>query len=80
MQLDPIGDPGSDGEVYLQISFMVDGVPGHEDPDLSPLVDRNIKRRPPPLRFNNFQRSMVVYETAGAARGPLAMVIISLYY
>lgn len=59
---------------------MADGVPGHEDPDLLQQVDSYIKRRAPPLRFNNFQRCIVVYKTAGAARGPLAMVIISLYY
>ena len=34
---------------------MADGVPGHEDPDLSQQVDRYTKRRAPPLRFNNFQ-------------------------
>ena len=47
--MDPLGDPGSDCEVYLQILFMPDGVPGHEVPDLSRQVNCNIKRRAPPL-------------------------------
>lgn len=63
---------------------MAGGVHGNEDPDLSPQLDRYIKRRVSPLLvfsiFTAFQRGGVVYETAGAARGPLAMVMTSLYY